>query len=451
MTDVTLLKSTDTTDALIRNAAVVQWGKQGTLTVGGTVTPDRTWVMGDSMTRDQLITEVTLNPAIAGNIEIAGFSKSGDLFTKKERITVAAPTGESTVSLGAGIVIAEGEYFGWYADPGMMTHEPSEEIDDWASGYYAYSGGQTESFTDASLAPIVGFRIRLGMIDHPVTGATSHALSEAERAHARLDSVGSDGWRETKQFIMVFQVGQSNGSGRGTGSSAYTIESGRGYKYDAGSGDLEHLVDPTGTDVTAQTGRSSVGPAMAQAVLDATNGAVGLILVNACEGGTDLGTDWASGGSDWTAAQTMLSNAITSANTLNLDVIGCIGVIIQGERDANLGTSLADYKTYFLDLLSRMKTETGLGDRFKLLMSQTGFETTGDTTGYQDIRQAQYELAQDYDEIIMAHSRAKRFVADGLMEDTVHYDEVGLDEVGYALGLAVATYGVGSKPDGLTV
>ena len=256
-------------------------------------------------------------------------------------------------------------------------------------------------------------------------------------------------WQDTDNFIVVWGVGQSNLAGRGETLSAFDIPDARSYKYDGSTDTLVTLADPTGTDSTALSGggQSSVGPAMAHAVLSATNGRVGVIFVNTAIGGTSI-TTWQSGEPSWTAAVSKFTTAKAQIDALKLNVIGCIGVMIQGESDRLMDPST--YKGLVLDLLAEMRAETGMPD-FKLVLSQIGLNTTGsDAAGWAAIRSAQSELARENAEIIMAHTGAKYFDERGLMVDTLHYNTAGLDEIGGALGVAVAAYGIGATPAGLS-
>lgn len=255
-------------------------------------------------------------------------------------------------------------------------------------------------------------------------------------------------FEDTEAFILVWGVGQSNLAGRGTGTSKFAIEAGRSYKYNGSTDTLTTLADPTGTDATALTGKSSVGPALAQAVLEATNGRVGVIFVNTAIGATSI-TSWQSGQSSWTASSAKFTTAISQINALDLNIVGCIGVMIQGEQDTT-GMTAATYKSGVEGLLGLMRTQTGMAD-MKLIMSQIGVNTSGaSASGYALIRQAQADLARENDGILLAHSGAKHFGDRGLYVDDVHYGSAGLDEIGGALGVAVAAHGIGSRPSGLS-
>lgn len=428
------------------------WGYAGVLDEAANVLDSREWVFSNPLdiSSDRVVTEISLHSKAAGRIAVSSWVKTGSSFTKQNSVSVDVVEGEQTVYLKEGLSVAAGHLVGFYNTAGTITFGTGAAgtIPDWGT-YYSNGGGEADTFSDATASGIVSFRIRFGHVAS-LDDVDKLAIAEGKRANARLDNLGADDWRETKQFILVWVVGQSNGAGRGTSLSEYTIEAGRGYKWDDAGNALADLADPTGNDTQAVTnGYSSFGPALGYSVLDQSSGAVGVIIVNSCVGGTSIGGNWGDGDATWNAAKVMFDDAVAAINTAGHDIIGCVGAISLGEQDASLGTTEAAFEAGLLDLWSRMQTHTGMGGRFSLLMAQTGQLTTGDTAAYQAIRKAQADVARDNSGVVMAHSRAKKFPDDGLMEDTVHYSTAGLDEIGWALGFA-APVGIGSRPDGLT-
>jgi len=428
------------------------WGYAGVLDEAANFLESREWVFSNPLdiSNDRIITEISLRSEAAGRISVASWVKSGDIFTKQASVSVDVVEGVQTVYLKGGFPVAAGQLVGFYNTSGTLTFGTgvSGTIPDWGT-YYSGTGGEVDTFTDATASGIVSFRIRFGHVAS-LDDIDKLAIAEGTRANNRIDLLAQENWRGTKQFILVWAVGQSNGAGRGTSLSEYTIEAGRGYKWDDAGAALADLADPTGNDTQAVTnGYASFGPSLGYSVLDQSSGAVGVIIVNSCVGGTSIGGNWGDGDATWNAAKTMFDAAIAAINTAGHDIIGCIGAISLGEQDASLGTTEVTFEAGLLDLWSRMQTHTGMGDRFSLLMAQTGQLTTGDTAAYQAIRKAQADVARGNSGVIMAHSRAKQFPGGGLMEDTVHYSTVGLDEIGWALGFA-APVCIGSRPDGLT-
>ncbi|XQZ49737.1 hypothetical protein E2977_11810 [Paracoccus yeei] len=334
---------------------------------------------------------------------------------------------------------------------GASTASVHSSSDGGFQGYQSNGSGNVgkqESFTPSAVSTNVYFSINFRLRFGSNAGALGAAMS-AIRDLRKQQVVSPLGWPETRTFVILWVVGQSNGAGRGRTPSAFTIEPGRGYKYDPQDG-IVHLVEPTGTDALAQDNNYvSFGSGAAAATLAATGGRVGLIVVNSAVGATTI-ADWAAGGPVWANAQAQIAAAQAQIKALGLNVVGAIGAFCQGEGNAtSTGGTMPDYKAGVLDLLARMRTQIGL-PTMRMLMVQTGTHGDGDTTRYQQVRQAQAELANDSDgSIIMAHAGARYFVQRGLMHDDLHYTTQGYDEIGSALGAAVAAYGIGLRAPAL--
>ena len=411
--------------------------------------PNRQWVAGRQYSAAGKVYAVELYAGAIGELEIAAFSVSGSNFVKGERRTLPiTKTGLQTIFLSEELTLQPGERIGWWGSNGLIR--ATESNPDGMGGYY-HNGtanvGRQESFpVPAAFAGVrfsINFRVRFGS----ETGALATALAAAR---AFKGGNTAESWPNTTSYVLVWAVGQSNGAGRGRTPSAFSIEAGRGYKYDPAGG-IVHLSEPTGTDNLAQTnGYVSFGSGLAAGVLAATAGRVGVIVVNSCVGATTI-ADWGAGGPSWAGARAQIAAALAGAKSNRLNVIGAISVFCQGEGDTNSGgTPKTTYKAGVLDLLSRMRSEIGL-PRLKMLMVQTGTTSAGDTSAaWNVIRQAQAELANESDGgIIMAHAGAKFFDTRGMMFDELHYTTQGYDEIGSALGAASSAYGIGLRPPAL--
>lgn len=411
-------------------------------TTGTTSIGNRQWVAGRSYVEAGAVFAVEVNAATVGEIEIAAFSISGSTLTKGDRLTVPiTKAGLQTILLDREIAIQPGEKVGWWATPGLIR--ATSPLIDGMGGYYSNGSANTgkgESFTSALSTDVrftINFRIRFG----EATGALATAL-DALRNTRNTQSAGTS-WPDTKSYVLVWAVGQSNGAGRGRTPSEFAVELGRGYKYDTTAG-ITHLVEPTGLDSLAQSnGYVSFASGAAVGLLEATAGRVGVIFVNSCVGATTI-EDWASGTPVWSGAQSQINTALSQLETQRFNIVGTISIFCHGE--GNIGSTKASYKAGVLDLLARMKTHLAL-PRLKTLIVQTGTNDNGDNSGFVMIRQAQTELANESDgSIIMAHAGARYFPQRDLMFDELHYTTQGYDEIGSALGAAVAAYGIGLRP-----
>ncbi|WP_010142230.1 sialate O-acetylesterase [Oceanicola sp. S124] len=417
--------------------------------------PDRTFVFPAAFEQAVRVQYFTLYARAAGTVSLRSFSLSGSTYTQTNEVTVTVPgSGVQTIYLDEPLDIAAGEHFGFYGSVGTMVYDGDGRTSDF--GGYHYATGDKATFTDANVRPSYRFLVRLGLItggpdgylldlDRRIGVIEALDVPSIEERVETLEASGGADWDDTTGFIIVWGVGQSNMAGRAEDATAYTVPSGRGYMFKAGTG-LVDVEEPTGNDGTTE---GSLGSALCYAVLSATNGRIGVIFINTAVGGTGIVSNWGDGQTVWNNAKSRFTNTLTEIEMLELNVVGCIGAIVQGETDGDNSMSATDYENGFLDLLSRMQAHTGMGERFKLVMTQTGTKSTGDTTGYATIRQAQANLAIAGD-VLMAHSGAKYFAGRGLMSDTFHYTAAGYDEIGLAMGEAIACYGIGSRPTGLS-
>lgn len=261
-----------------------------------------------------------------------------------------------------------------------------------------------------------------------------------------VDAYAGIQFRPLVGYIMVWAVGQSNVAGRAEKPSAYTIGAGLGYKFDPDSNGLAQLIDPTGTDTIARTGRSSIGPSLAQAVLEATGGRIGVVLVNTAIGSTTISM-WGAGGSSWLASVPKWDASVADALSKKLNIVGCAAVMIQGETDAANNTDPAVWKAGVLSLRDRMRVATGV-PAMPFLISQIGVDMgVPEAAAWSSLRTAQSELARA-GEVVMVSRSAKYFAERGLMDDRLHYDAQGLDEIGSAMGQALANVALGAAPVG---
>lgn len=252
----------------------------------------------------------------------------------------------------------------------------------------------------------------------------------------------------TESFLLLFLAGQSNMAGRDTAPSQYTIPAGRGYKYDPATTSLVHLTEPTGTDTTALTGRTSIGSALARTILQQTNGRIGAIIVNTGIGGTTIST-WQSGGSSWTAAVTKYNLAIADVVAKKLNIAGCAMVWCLGETDGNNATDPVTYATNLENVRDQAVALTGISN-LPVVVIQTGVRTTDvANVDWQAIRNAQATVCRDVDGFFMGYDGAKHFAERGLMIDTLHYSASAMDEIGRSIAGCVLQNALGKRPVGL--
>ncbi|WP_029375100.1 sialate O-acetylesterase [Oceanicola sp. S124] len=259
-------------------------------------------------------------------------------------------------------------------------------------------------------------------------------------------------------WIIAWGIGQSNMAGRAPNLSSVIVPEGAGLKYEHATGDLVHMVDPTGYDA-GSVNKGSLGPSLCREVYEQSAGRVGLIFVNTGYTGTGIlpGQEWSdspSGADRWTPSKNKWNAAIASALSDKLNVVGSCILFSQGEYnaeqidDSDPGVDKAAWKTAFLDLIGRARTHAG-SDRIPAVILQTGQRSDGDTTGYQDIRAGQAELVRDNALVFMGHAGSRYFQERGLQFDTFHFTDEGYDEMGRSAASTILSAAMGARPGGL--
>ncbi|MEQ6474220.1 sialate O-acetylesterase [Comamonas sp. wu1-DMT] len=331
-----------------------------------------------------------------------------------------------------------------------MIAEPGELIGVYVDGYMDVS---TEVVRSTPWHSVVGASGNLPgpnpdkriQISVELRSVADDSAASIQRAVA-LAALNGSQTQDTGGFILVFGVGQSNLAGRATAASKFTVGANRSYKWSPASSALVTLTEPTGTDSTALTGRTSLGSAMARAVLDMTQGRVGVIFVNAGVGGTRIDTHWSASGSSWAAAVAMFNAAVANSKTQKLNIVGSCCVFVQGESNGDVGTDVATYRSAFADLAARVRALMG-SESIPIIMSQTGIDNDPTAPAdYAVIRTAQSEIAATSANVFMAHAGAKWFADRGWMMDRYHYTAPGYDDLGSSLGAAVAAHAMGVHP-----
>jgi len=250
------------------------------------------------------------------------------------------------------------------------------------------------------------------------------------------------------EFVVFLAIGQSNMNGHGNSGLSPAIPAGRAYQYYSGA-----LTAITGDPVGAALSGGSI-PAFINEFYARTG--MGVIIVPCAYDSSSLtaaasitgANNWSSTGNLRAAAITALNAAKAAAVTANLmhrfgGVLFC-----QGETDAiGIDGSLitkANYKTEFGLLLAYFEAQLGYtAGIMPVVISRTGRNSGGDTTGYSQIRAAQVEFAQTYPNVFIGFTGPLNFTARGLMIDTLHYTQAGYNEMGKALGVVAASVAVG--------
>lgn len=244
------------------------------------------------------------------------------------------------------------------------------------------------------------------------------------------------------EFDLFGVGGQSNAAGRGTSANSPDPLAGNAVEY---VNDTDTIVDPLDDPV----GSADTGSAWPKFCVDYyANRGVSIAITERASGGTAqaeeiAGVDphWDNGGGLSSELITYINNAITALENAG-HTVNFRGILWhQGERDAqeidNNNHNKTDYKTALEDMIERYRTE--FGDQMPFWIFELGHENTGDTTGYQTVREAQQEVVVQQPYTYMVSDRQKEFPELGYMTDSVHYNQTGLNLMGEVGALNVSS------------
>jgi hypothetical protein len=257
--------------------------------------------------------------------------------------------------------------------------------------------------------------------------------------------------RPAAQTVDVFLVaGQSNAIGRGISTSDRVPASG-GFEYVADlastsqNSGLKDLTDP----LVEGEGFGSAWPQFAKTYEAATGRKA--IIVQAAVGSTALLAaadtsqgNWSSTGTLRAAAVSYINELISQMSADNHLTLGQTFVLwSQGENEATQvnGTTItgALYEAE-LEALATYFNANITGGIDRMLVSALGAKVSDPSDAdWAEIRDAQSAAATDSALIDIGFSGAAAFATSGKMEDDVHYNQIGLNEMGAGLATFAAT------------
>lgn len=238
--------------------------------------------------------------------------------------------------------------------------------------------------------------------------------------------------------VDVFLIaGQSNAVGQGSAEESPSPPSNTAAEYSLSvNNGFEVLADPVGFS-QYQAGTGSAWPAFADTYWEETNSPS--VYVPTAIGGTgvhpnsDTGAVW--GGSNGLLYRAIghLRGALNNLENAGIDA-DFQGVLWhQGERDARAindnQISPSDFREEFTDMINVYRSVVD-DEQPKFWIFQIGREQSGDTSGFQYVREIQREVAENNEHNGLVFDDCVNFPEEGRMTDNVHYNQEGLNEMG---------------------
>lgn len=234
---------------------------------------------------------------------------------------------------------------------------------------------------------------------------------------------------------LILFMGQSNMAGRGDASLAPVVEEGAGYEYCAVS-KPDRLVparEPFGAfennpDGVYEPGMKtgSMVSAFINACFEKTN--VPVVGISCSKGGSSI-EEWEKGTAYFEDAKKRFVSGLQYLSGHDYQVRSKSLVWCQGCTDADRGMKKEVYKektrAFFQDWIS-------LGIE-RIFLIQIG-NYRDDAKLYVPMQEAQKELAEEMDQVVLVSDSFRGMAASGLMKDCYHYKQEGYNLVGDEAG-----------------
>lgn len=241
---------------------------------------------------------------------------------------------------------------------------------------------------------------------------------------------------ERKEVLLMTFMGQSNMAGRGNAAKAPAPLPGAGYEYRAITAPdcLSPLCEPFGEKEDNAHGVTEPGM---------KTGSMVTAFVNACYAETNIpivGVSCAKGGSsiaEWLPGTPYYKDAVE--RTMRCEqwlvhhgfTIRYGGMVwCQGCTDGDLHTPAYIYKECMANVIKSYCEECGIDNCFLIQIGNH----RDDKQLYVPIQQAQIDLVNENEGIILVSDSLKTFAERGLMKDEFHYTQEGYNLVGGEAG-----------------
>lgn len=265
----------------------------------------------------------------------------------------------------------------------------------------------------------------------------------------------NDEIQDKKVVDLFLFMGQSNMAGRGITTNTWkeeaaTIREGAGYEFRAISDPtkLYQMTEPFGINENQADGINDGNKKTGSMVTAFTNAyskytGVPVVGVSASEGGTSI-DQWQPDGKRLTDAISRYRAAVKWLEDNGYTIRNRCMLWCQGESDGDSNMSAETYQAKFNRMLDRMK-----GEQIETCyMVRIGkYNGSNQSTDYSGIMEAQTELAEKNQNVVLVSKDMAGLKERKLMKDAYHYYQKAYNEVGYQAGV-ISAYHVltGRKP-----
>lgn len=242
---------------------------------------------------------------------------------------------------------------------------------------------------------------------------------------------------------LYLLAGQSNAGGLGDSALSNLQISSRAFEFDINSCSIKPLKDPAGQSwksLEMVHGRGTILPAFTKKISELQN--KNIIVVHAARSGSSCSVKAELDHyGTWDKNGKLLRETIEKTEKARqVSGLGLTGILwMQGERDANAihdGKETAlEYKIALKSIISRFREAFGKCTPFFII--QTGYQSGRIQDGNDSVRAMQGIVAKEVDRVYMVYTETNLFFERGWMHDFVHYNQLGLNDIGFKSAIAI--------------
>ena len=235
---------------------------------------------------------------------------------------------------------------------------------------------------------------------------------------------------------LFLLAGQSNAVGQGDSSKSNLNTCNNSYEYDVLLDSIKLLKDPAGQkwkslETTNRAG--TILPAFSKTMNGLTQKKV--VVLMAARGGSSCSkyAELDKYGT-WDTSGKLFADAVEKTNKAIIKSgIPLTGIIwMQGERDANAindGKETGEaFKSSLESLIKRFRNR--YGKRLPFFIVQTGYQSGRPNAGNDKVREMQAAVAKSMKRVYVVYEDTNLFFDRNWMKDNVHYNQVGLNDIG---------------------
>lgn len=336
-----------------------------------------------------------------------------------------------------------------YADGNLLEAFANSNVPDLFKDYSVAFGKQNSPIrADFVNGKDISIKSKVLENSNSIKETNVRITDEVNGLNTRIDSIVTSGGVGDNSVDVVLFMGQSNMAGRGVASEAPIVPKDTAYEFRAISDPtkLYQIVEPFGFNEDNPNGindRKMKTGSMISSLVNEYYKYTGrkIVAISASEGGTFIGT--------WTSNKFLndlknrLESTLNYLQSQNIKVKDIFMVWCQGESDES--TPKDDYKTKFNKIWSYMKDTLNVS---KCFLVRIGYFNESNTPNkYSSIIEAQREICEYSDDVILVSTRFDSMQSEGLMKDEFHYKQEGYNLTGTDAGRNIAYYlKTGRKP-----